>query len=203
MKKVTNSAAILCGFERRIQELQLEISRISSGDTINGNSEGLHALEAVLQKLTGELCDLLAAKKLQEELDSDTVILESGLIIKALPNKYKNFGSRLTPVRMSNSTKVELLTPYFARPCHEKNHAKRGIGFYPALIVLGIFDKCSPRLASEVSKSAAALASIKEAQDMLASRGCELDFKPLETLLSASLQELGPARRVGRSMRKP
>jgi hypothetical protein len=183
MKKETNSALILCGFDRRIQELQAEIAKIMGNGAIKNGAEGLDELESTLQGLNGELIDLLAAKKLQEALDSEFTGDQVLKIIQALPCKFKNFGMRLTPVRMSNGTTVYVLTPYFARPCLEKNPAKRGIGFYPSLLVLGIFDKCSPRLASEVSMTAAALASIKEAQNMLAARGCELDFKTIRNIV--------------------
>ena len=100
-----------------------------------------------------------------------------------MPNKFRSYGLRLISVRMANGTIVELLTTYFARPCHENSPAKRGIGYYPALLILGVFDKCSPGLASEVSKFAAALASIKEAQDMLAARGCKLDAKTIRNIV--------------------
>src|SRR3990172_3836271 len=175
MKKTTNSAVIIGGFERRIQDLIVDILKLSNSSVLQTNAEELEELESSLQRLTRELNDLIAAKKLQEALCSEELIQAATKLIKGLRQKIKNYGFRLTPVRMSNGTKVEVLVPYFARPCHEKNGKKRGTGYYPTLILLGVFDNCTPRLASDVSMSVAALASLKEAQDMLAARGCKLD----------------------------
>jgi len=48
---------------------------------------------------------------------------------------------------------------------------------------MSIFDGCSPKLASDVSEACAALCSLKEAQDMLAARGCSLDFKTIRNIV--------------------
>jgi hypothetical protein len=183
MKKEKNSAAIVCRFKHRIQELSAEVSQIADGTGIETDAKCLIELESRLQSLHREISDLKFAIRLQQALDSHNTILKALELIKAIPKKFKSYGLRLVSVRMANGTIVEILTTYFARPCHEKRATKRGIGCYPALLVLGIFDKCSPSLASEVSKTAAALASIKEAQDMLAARGCELDTKTIRNIV--------------------
>jgi ferredoxin-thioredoxin reductase catalytic subunit len=120
MNKTKCVEEIVAGFEHKIQKLNDEISKISNGELLNPTSGGFDNLELTMQGLTRELCDLIAAKQLQVALDKDEVRNESAQLIKAFPQKMKNYGSRLTPVRMSNGTKVEVLTPYFARPCHEK-----------------------------------------------------------------------------------
>jgi len=182
MKKTTNSAAIIAGFEQSIQELLKKIIEFSEGPP-KLNAEGLDELDSSLQKLTNELSDLIAAKKLQESLISEDAARSSANFIKGLPQKFKNYGFCETTVRMSNGTVVVVLTPYFARPCLEKKTEKRGKGYYPGLILLGVLDKCMPRLASDVSMAAAALASFKEAQDMLAARGCKLDIKTIRNIV--------------------
>jgi ferredoxin-thioredoxin reductase catalytic subunit len=120
MNNTPNSEAIIAGFERRIQELKGEILAISNETFLKPSAESFENLELTLQNLTRELCDLVAAKRLQLALMSDDVCEEAARLIKALPQKMKNFGQRLTPVRMSNGTRVLVLTSYCARPCHEK-----------------------------------------------------------------------------------
>jgi hypothetical protein len=178
-----NSAEIIDQFRRRIQELLGEIAKIADGPGPEADAECLLELESRLQNLHRKISDLQFAIRLQQALDSPGTISKALELIKAMPNKFRSYGLRMLCVRMANGTKVEVLTTYFARPCYEKSTSKRGIGYYPALLVLGIFDKCSPGLASEVSKAAAALASIKEAQGMLAARGCELDVKTIRNIV--------------------
>ena len=48
-------------------------------------------------------------------------------------------------------------------------------GLYPALILLGIHDQCSPDLNKEISMIAARQSSFKEAATVFAGRGLELD----------------------------
>jgi hypothetical protein len=53
---------------------------------------------------------------------------------------------------------------------------------YAGLVLLGIHDRCTPALASEVSLLAAMLGSLAEAQDVLAARGVELDTKTVRLI---------------------
>lgn len=117
MKDQITSDAIIAGFERRIEEINIAIANMVLPKP---NAESFYNLEVTLQRLTRELCDLMAAKQLQLALNTEEVLEESARMMKALPQKMKNYGSRLTPVRMTNGTKVEVLTSYFARACHEK-----------------------------------------------------------------------------------
>jgi ferredoxin-thioredoxin reductase catalytic subunit len=182
MKKRTNSTEIVAGFEQKIQELMEKMREVSEVP-LKGSADGLEDLDLGLQKLTNELSDYISAKKLQELLFSEDLIQAAVELIKGLPQKFKNYGFCETPVRMSNGTVVTVLTPYFARPCHEKKTKKRGKGCYPGLILLGVLDHCMPRLASDVSMLSAALASLKEAQNMLMARGCKLDIKTIRNIV--------------------
>ena len=131
MKKETNSAMILCGFDRRIQELQAEIAKIMGNGAIKNGAEGLHELESTIQRLNGELIDLLAAKMLQETLDSESTREQVLKIIQALPSKFKNFGLRLTPVRMSNGTTVLVLRHILRDLALKRTRQNAGEAFIP------------------------------------------------------------------------
>jgi hypothetical protein len=113
--------AIISKLDLRIEEVNSALVSISLPKP---NAKGFYDLEVALRTLTRELCDLLAAKRLQIAINSEEVIGESIAMIKAIPQKMKNYGLRLTPVRMSNGTKIELLVPYYARPCQEKKLAE-------------------------------------------------------------------------------
>ena len=76
-------------------------------------------------------------------------------------------------------TTVPVTTPYY-REKHARR-AKRRPGLYPALVVLGIYDRCTPKLASDASRAVAMLSSLAEAQAQLRSDGIALDIKTLRS----------------------
>ena len=55
------------------------------------------------------------------------------------------------------------------------------MGLYPALVVLGIYDRCTPKLASDASRAVAMHSSLAEAQAQLRSDGIALDIKTLRS----------------------
>jgi len=85
-------------------------------------------------------------------------------------------GLRQVQVRFSGGTIISLQVPYWSR---KGAAGRRGKGLYPSLYLLGIYDHCTPLLASEVALTSTALASLEEAQNMLKSRGCLLNIKTI------------------------
>src|SRR5687768_13805818 len=59
---------------------------------------------------------------------------------------------------------------------------KRYAGVYAGLVLLGIYDRCTPALAAEVSLLAAMLGSLDEVREVLADRGVVLDIKTLRQI---------------------
>ena len=121
MSKEITSETIIARLDQQIEEIN---SALASIRLANPSAKSFYDLEVTLRRLTHELCDLMAAKSLQIAIMSDEIISGSTALIKALPQKMKNYGLRLTPVRMSNGNKIELLVPYYARPCQEKKIAE-------------------------------------------------------------------------------
>ncbi len=83
-------------------------------------------------------------------------------------------------IRFSGGTPIRISAYYYAR---SKKHKIRKHGFYPALCLFGVHDKCTPALASEVSMASAALCSLEEAKQMLQSRGCDLNIKTIRNIV--------------------
>ena len=88
-------------------------------------------------------------------------------------------GLETVNVRTSRGTTVPVTTPYY-REKHARR-AKRRPGLYPALVVLGIYDRCTPKLASDASRAVAMHSSLAEAQAQLRSDGIALDIKTLRS----------------------
>ena len=64
----------------------------------------------------------------------------------------------------------------------QRRPGKRNAGVYAGLVLLGIYDRCTPALAAEVSLLAAMLGSLDEAQAVLADRGIMLDTKTVRLI---------------------
>ena len=74
------------------------------------------------------------------------------------------------------------------------------MGLYPALVVLGIYDRCTPKLASDASRAVAMHSSLAEAQAQLRSDGIALDIKTLRSTAyryAARPERPSRARRAG------
>ena len=91
----------------------------------------------------------------------------------------KNYGFREVRVRFLGGHEVELLVRYYAR---NQARADKGKGAYFGLLLLGIHDHCSPALASEVAKLAAAMNSLEDARMQLAEMGIKLSVKQIATI---------------------
>ncbi len=84
-------------------------------------------------------------------------------------------------VRTAQGDTVPVRVTYYRRK-GQRRAGKRSAGVYAGLVVLGIYDRCTPALAAEVSLFAAMLGSLQEAQDVLANRGVALDTKTIRTI---------------------
>ena len=91
----------------------------------------------------------------------------------------KNFGFREVRVRFMGGFEITLLARYYAR---SQARMEKGKGAYFGLLLLGIYDHCSPALASEVAKLAAAMNSLEDARRQLAEMGIQLSVKQIATI---------------------
>ena len=120
-------------------------------------------------------------------------------LVRHLPRRMRSDGLETVNVRTSRGTTVPVTTPYY-REKHARR-AKRRPGLYPALVVLGIYDRCTPKLASDASRAVAMLSSLAEAQAQLRSEGHRPGYQdpPLDRLSLRCAGPSGPAERGVRS----
>jgi hypothetical protein len=93
-------------------------------------------------------------------------------------------------VRLLCGETVEVTTTYATvvrerRPGHRRGvgrHGPEGRGSYPVLAQLGVVERATPALESEVAWSSAALGSFAEAQEALAHRGAHLHVNAIRLL---------------------
>jgi len=168
--------AIISKIEIEIQILMEEMKEMSCSGSVLSTVDELEALEETLQNKARQLADLIAAVKIQQSLDNEVFREDIRQFVKQQPHKLKNYGHRLVKLRFAGGTVITLRVAYYARACDLKKGKK---GLYPGLYLLGIHDRCTPRLASDISIASAALCSYEEARHMLESRGCCLNIKTI------------------------
>ena len=100
-------------------------------------------------------------------------------LVRHLPRRLRSDGLETVNVRTSRGTTVPVTTPYY-REKHARRATRRP-GLYPALVVLGIYDRCPPKLASDARRAGAMLSSLAEAPAQRRSDGSALDIKTLRS----------------------
>lgn len=104
--------------------------------------------------------------------------------------RLRHRGWRTTPVRFLSGARLNLETPYLSvdlsgRPGPTRGvgrRGKNGTGRYPVLEALGVLNRATPALASEVARQAARTASFDEAQEALAERGVNVTKETVRNL---------------------
>jgi hypothetical protein len=145
------------------------------------NPEELDALERDLRERTDRLSSLLLGFHLQHSLDSDALKEEQALLVSHWPKPLQNDGRVQVWVRTVGGHRVPVWVTYYRRK-GQRRRGKRYAGLYAGLVLLGIYDRCTPALAAEISLLAAMLGSLDEARDVLAQRGVALDIKTLRLI---------------------
>lgn len=70
---------------------------------------------------------------------------------------------------------------YYRRNC-DRRKGKRHAGVYAGLVLLGIYERCTPALSAEVGMFAALLGSFAEAEQVLSAQGHPLDIKTVRLI---------------------
>src|SRR5215831_1967853 len=134
-----------------------------------------------IRQRTDRLGSLLVGQHLQQALDADAFQAEQAQLVRQWPKPLKNDGKVTVMIRTVQGLAVPVRLTYYRRQ-GQRRGGKRSAGVYAGLILLGIYDRCTPALASEVSLFAAMLGSLAEAQDVFAARGVKLDAKTVRTI---------------------
>ena len=178
------SADLTCqdpDYARHIQEVLDELGQIQQTPRLVTSPEDLEALEHEIRQRTDHLGSLLVGYRMQRALDSAALQAEQERLVRQWPQPLKNDGIVRVMVRTAQGHTVPLWVTYYRRK-GQRRAGKRSAGVYAGLVLLGIYDRCTPALASEVSLLAAMLGSLAEAQDVLAARGVELDTKTVRLI---------------------
>jgi len=165
--------------EQQLQETKAELDRwLAASGTPAGAGE-LIQREREGKSLTDRLQALATALQLQRTLAGVALHEQERKLAKASPKKMKDFGYRPVTVQFLGGLEVELMARYWCRSQAARDKAK---GSYFGLVLLGVCDRCTPALASEVAQLAAALSSFEDAQARLRQMGVEMPIQRIATV---------------------
>jgi len=168
-------------YAQHIQEVLNELRQMQQTPQLVTSPDELEALEREIRQRTDRLGSLLVGYHLQQTLDSAALHAEQERLVRHWPKPLKNDGKVTIMVRTMQGLAVPVRLTYYRRQ-GQRRAGKRDAGVYAGLVLLGIYDRCPPALAAEVSLLAAMLGSLAEAQDVLAARGVELDTKTVRLI---------------------
>jgi len=166
---------------RHIQEILNELRQMQQTPRLVTSPDDLEALEREIRQRTDHLGSLLVGHHLQHALDSTALRAEQEQLVSHWPKTLKNDGKVEVRIRTAQGYTVPVWVTYYRRK-GQRRAGKRDAGVYAGLVLLGIYDRCTPALAAEVSLLGAMLGSLDEAQAVLTDRGIALDTKTVRLI---------------------
>ena len=137
-------------YTRDIQEVLDELQQMQQTPRLVTSPDELEALEREIRRRTDHLGSLLVGSHLQQALDSTALQAEQERLVHQWPKPLKNDGKVKVLVRTAQGHTVPVWVTYSRRK-GQRRAGKRDVGIYAGLVLLGIYDRCTPALAAEVS----------------------------------------------------
>lgn len=159
---------------QRLQEAKAEFERWLAAGGVPSSAAELAQREREGKTLTDRLQALATALELQRALASPTLHERERTLAKSSPKKMKDFGYRPVTVQFLGGLEVEVMARYW---CRSAARADKGKGSYFGLTLLGVCDRTTPALASEVAQLAAALSSFEDARARLQQMGVAMSIR--------------------------
>src|SRR5882724_7943099 len=168
-------------YTRPIQEVLNELQQFAHTAQAVTSPQELEALERDIRQRTDRLGSLLVGYHMQQALEAVALQAEQEPLVRQWPQSLKNDGKVRVMIRTAQGLAVPVRVTYYRRK-GQRRAGKRAAGVYAGLVLLGIYDRCTPALAAEVSLLAAMLGSLDEAQAVLTDRGIALDTKTVRLI---------------------
>jgi len=169
------------GRAKEIQEVFSEIQLFVQTHPTVHSPEELEEFEKKIEQKTKRLAGLITGQVIQDSLASEEMQREALQFVGSWPRPMRNDGMEYVNIRTKSGQVVTVRTSYFRRK-GKRIFKKRHPGIYPGLILLGIQDRCTPGLASDISLLAAAMASFEEVGQVLSGMGIHLDIKTIRSI---------------------
>lgn len=173
---MTDATSHLTELEKLRQGAFEELARLHRDSSEVKSQQGLEHYERQVLAITNRIADLTTAIAIQQQLDSDELRKEGKDFLRSCGCKRICKGIRQVRVRFAGGTEIVLRASYWGRKAFGGRREK---GLFPELYLLGIHQKFTPLLASQIALASTSLGSFEEAQRMLADRGCKIGIKTI------------------------
>lgn len=181
MKEIAPSVVKnLDALEAKIIDSLAEINRIREECILVKTGQDLEDLESKIIQATDKLAGALLGLKVQNAIINPDLKEEGFQLTKAFPKNTKNQGLRDIEIQPSRGESFTVSSIYISQK--GKRRKKKRAGFYPELVLLGIHDRCTPKLASDVSLTCVSMSSFEEAAKSLADRGINLGVDTIRNI---------------------
>lgn len=177
-------ACKLLEIDEAIQETNGQLQSLIDGPLFM-TAEELGQREREFKRLTDRLQGLHTARQLQQQLASEELRETERQYANDDGKKMKYYGYREVKICFFGGLEIKLWGRYYAR---NQARANRGKGAYFGLLLLGVHDHCTPALASEVAKLAAAMNSLEDAKVQLEQMGVKLSKNQIADIAYAFAQ---------------
>ena len=137
-------------YARHIQEVLNELRQMEQTPRLVTSPDELEALEREIRQRTDCLGSLLVGYHMQQALDAAPLQAAQAQLVSQWPKLLKNDGRVKVWIRTAQGLAVPVWVTYYRRK-GQRRAGKRYAGVYAGLVLLGIYDRCTPALASEVS----------------------------------------------------
>lgn len=197
MTPMSNSQVRSSARLHEIEDLLRLFDHLAHLPFIATTPEELAEYERQLCRETERLAGLITGESLQASLASEALAPQVERLVKASGKPLKKDGVQAVTIRTATGVPVTVTTVYYRRK-GQRGTKRRLPGLYAGLVILGIFERCTPALSAHVSLLAAALSSFEEAQKLLLEEGIELNVKRVRAIAYAFARraraiESGPA----------
>jgi len=138
----------------------------------------LAAAEREDARLCDELHAALMAELTQAALDKPALQEQAQMLARSAPKRLKAAGEREVHVQFQRGPEAPLRAVSYRRRPGDAFHREKGL--FPAFVLLGLDEHCSPAAAAQMARSACAVASLEEAAAWLRDgAGLQIDIKTL------------------------
>jgi len=195
--KTTDANKYLETFSQLIQELTKEIQEIQERQFDLQTVEHCEQLEAEIKALTDRLHAALLGQQLQRRfVDDEQMPVEERQFLQYFPGRYRSEGMRRVTITTISGVEIVVWVRYYVKKGgHRRRKKNRGV--YPALLLLGLQNHCTPKLASEIGALAAAMSSYAEVQATLQRQGIRFDDNTIRNLVHRLAQRARAIQQQG------
>lgn len=173
--------------EECLSQIRERLTEKISSTLLNGKS--LRELEESIHQEASRCLDQFVARLVQAAHFDPRVVARASKLAELRPCMRLQDRSQKVTLTLLGGSQVVVTSPYMlsrpkkkrGRPKQKQGRGKNGSGLYPVLEVLGIRDRATPALASEVARQMA-LGTVTQTQQNLTTRGIHLGRKRIRTL---------------------